>query len=215
MGHLLEPEHADCRSKRQQILDAAYIVFSRNGYHRATVDEIIALADTGKGTVYNYFANKEQLFYTLIKERHAPFEKNMTQIVMSGEPPFAKLQSMIGVMLDFYMANADLWRIMMHEFKGFGTVGSGGLPPEQREKYRTQFLLVLEQLEKVLQEGCHQGLFREFDVRQCARSLFSVIVTNIFSRPADDDIQKAAKAIADIFFFGIARDRNSFEIQRE
>ena len=47
----------DARSKRQQILDAACKVFSRKGYHRATVDEIIALADTGKGTVYNYFVN--------------------------------------------------------------------------------------------------------------------------------------------------------------
>ncbi|MGL5512818.1 MAG: TetR/AcrR family transcriptional regulator, partial [Sporomusa sp.] len=43
--------------KRQQILDAAHTVFSRKGYHRATVDEIISLADTGKGTVYNYFVN--------------------------------------------------------------------------------------------------------------------------------------------------------------
>ncbi|MBC8015835.1 MAG: TetR family transcriptional regulator, partial [Sporomusaceae bacterium] len=37
----------DSHNKRQQILDAAYIIFSRKGYHRATVDEIIALADTG------------------------------------------------------------------------------------------------------------------------------------------------------------------------
>ena len=66
---------AEVRSKRQQILDAAGVVFARKGYHKATVDEIIALADTGKGTVYNYFVNKEQLFYTLIQERSAPFEE--------------------------------------------------------------------------------------------------------------------------------------------
>ncbi len=57
---------SDYSSKRQQILDAAVYVFSRKGYHIATVDEVVALADIGKGTVYNYLVNKEQLFYTLI-----------------------------------------------------------------------------------------------------------------------------------------------------
>ena len=38
--------------KDQRILLAAENVFSARGYERATVDEIIALADVGKGTVY-------------------------------------------------------------------------------------------------------------------------------------------------------------------
>ena len=41
--------------KDQRILLAAEEVFSRRGYVQATLDEIIALADTGKGTVYKYF----------------------------------------------------------------------------------------------------------------------------------------------------------------
>ena len=47
----------ESKSKRQQILDAAYNIFSRKGFYKTTVDEIIAMADTGKGTVYNYFVN--------------------------------------------------------------------------------------------------------------------------------------------------------------
>jgi len=78
--------------KRQQILDAAYTVFSRKGYHRATVDEIIALADTGKGTVYNYFVNKEQLFYTLIIERSASFEAELNATATLTEPSLNKIK---------------------------------------------------------------------------------------------------------------------------
>ena len=48
--------------KDQRILLAAEEVFSRRGYVQATLDEIIALADTGKGTVYKYFGNKDNLF---------------------------------------------------------------------------------------------------------------------------------------------------------
>lgn len=46
--------------KDKRILQAAEEVFSRHGYEKATLDEIIALADVGKGTVYKYFGNKEQ-----------------------------------------------------------------------------------------------------------------------------------------------------------
>lgn len=42
-----------------RILQAAEEVFSQHGYEKATLDEIIALADVGKGTVYKYFGNDE------------------------------------------------------------------------------------------------------------------------------------------------------------
>lgn len=57
--------------KKERILIAAEDVFSRRGYTKATLDEIIALADTGKGTLYKYFGNKDNLFYTLIEEKHS------------------------------------------------------------------------------------------------------------------------------------------------
>ena len=48
---------------RKRLMAATEAVFSRRGYAQATVDEIIALADTGKGTVYNYFGNKRRAIY--------------------------------------------------------------------------------------------------------------------------------------------------------
>ena len=51
--------------KDQRILLAAEEVFSRRGYVQATLDEIIALADTGKGTVYKYFAIRITYFIRL------------------------------------------------------------------------------------------------------------------------------------------------------
>ncbi|MDD4320024.1 MAG: helix-turn-helix domain containing protein [Acidaminococcaceae bacterium] len=37
---------------------AAERVFSHKGYSQATLDEIIKIADTGKGTVYKWFSVK-------------------------------------------------------------------------------------------------------------------------------------------------------------
>jgi AcrR family transcriptional regulator len=56
---------------RANLLDAALIVFSRRGYHAASVDEIATEAGYSKGAVYSNFSGKEALFLALIDRRFA------------------------------------------------------------------------------------------------------------------------------------------------
>jgi TetR/AcrR family transcriptional regulator len=192
--------------KRQKILDAAYTVFSRKGYHRATVDEIIALADTGKGTVYKYFVNKEQLFYTLIKERSANFEIELGQIAALTETPLNKVTKAIKVFLEFYIANGDLWRVLMHEMRGLGHEEPSSFTAAQREKYREIFIHTIGILQTILQEGIEQGSIRNCDIHKAAHGLFSVIVMTVFQGFVEDNsdsLDKAANGIADVFLYGV------------
>lgn len=48
-------------ARQAQILDAAAHVFSQKGYQNATTKEIAEAADLSEGTLYNYFANKQDL----------------------------------------------------------------------------------------------------------------------------------------------------------
>jgi TetR/AcrR family transcriptional regulator, mexJK operon transcriptional repressor len=52
--------------KRRAILDAATAVFLRNGYLGTSMDEIAALAQVSKQTVYKHFADKERLFEAIV-----------------------------------------------------------------------------------------------------------------------------------------------------
>jgi len=195
----------DKRKKREQILDAAYTIFSNKGYHRATIDEIIDLADTGKGTVYNYFHNKEQLFYTLVKERSAPFELAIQSIVTSVQPPLEKIQILIRLYLEFYVTNADLWRALMHEMRGFS--GSSGLTEKQRDKYREAFRSTIVLLQDVIAEGIEQQVIRSGDSNKMAYALFSVIMMMAFQKFAGSspaDFEQAAAELAETFFHGVA-----------
>ncbi|WP_378954079.1 TetR/AcrR family transcriptional regulator [Pelosinus sp. sgz500959] len=196
----------DSQNKRQQILDAAYIVFSRKGYHRATVDEIIALADTGKGTVYNYFTNKEQLFYTLIKERSTPFEGILENIVTSSEEPLQKVQTIVKAFLEFYQVNAELWRVVMYEVRGIGVEGYSNFTLEQRDKYQAWFCRSIGMIEKVLIEGKEQGaIVEKCDANRVAHSLFSVIVTSVFRNFVSEDIGETAYNITEFLLYGVAK----------
>lgn len=53
----------DTKSKRKdQILKAAQNVFSLKGFHDARIDDIAKEACVGKGTVYQYFSSKQEVF---------------------------------------------------------------------------------------------------------------------------------------------------------
>src|SRR5215475_5478435 len=52
----------------QEILEAAFAEFSKNGYASTTLDQIAERAGVTKGTIYVYFDNKEHLFISMVRE---------------------------------------------------------------------------------------------------------------------------------------------------
>src|SRR5260370_5042242 len=63
---------ADARqATRARLLAAAAEEFSRAGLERASIDAISLAAGYGKGTIYNYFPSKEELFLAVVEEASA------------------------------------------------------------------------------------------------------------------------------------------------
>ena len=52
--------------KRRAILDAGRTVFMRGGYQGASMDEVAAVAQVSKQTVYKHFADKQTLFTEIL-----------------------------------------------------------------------------------------------------------------------------------------------------
>lgn len=53
------------QNKRETILLAASDVFSEKGFHNAKILDIAKAAGVGKGTIYEYFSSKSELFYEM------------------------------------------------------------------------------------------------------------------------------------------------------
>jgi AcrR family transcriptional regulator len=51
---------------RSRLLEAAAREFGRAGFERANVDAISLDAGYAKGTIYNYFSSKEDLFVAVV-----------------------------------------------------------------------------------------------------------------------------------------------------
>jgi AcrR family transcriptional regulator len=52
--------------RKKQIVDAANRSFSLFGYKATTMDQVAKMANVGKGTIYNFFTNKEELFDEIV-----------------------------------------------------------------------------------------------------------------------------------------------------
>jgi TetR/AcrR family transcriptional regulator, transcriptional repressor of aconitase len=57
-------------TRRAQILDAAIVCFSREGFHRTTVQEIVKQSRLSPGAIYNYFNSKEEIIEAISTVRH-------------------------------------------------------------------------------------------------------------------------------------------------
>ncbi|WP_203364151.1 TetR/AcrR family transcriptional regulator [Bacillus sp. REN10] len=53
--------------RKQQIIEAATKSFSLFGYKATTMDQVAKLANVGKGTIYTFFKNKEELFDEIVQ----------------------------------------------------------------------------------------------------------------------------------------------------
>jgi len=58
-------------SRRRQIMDAAVACFARDGFHRATMADIVAETGLSAGAIYRYFPAKEDNVAAIAAEHHA------------------------------------------------------------------------------------------------------------------------------------------------
>lgn len=58
-------------AKRQAMIEAACVVFGRDGYVRGSIEVIAAEASVSTRTIYNHFKDKKELFLTMILDSAA------------------------------------------------------------------------------------------------------------------------------------------------
>ncbi len=100
--------------KRKAVLDAAMIVFSRNGFHETHVDEIAETAGVAKGTVYRYFKSKEDILKEIIKANNEILTKELMHIFNKDGHILELIKEAIAYYVEFFDSNKDLYKILTH-----------------------------------------------------------------------------------------------------
>jgi AcrR family transcriptional regulator len=102
--------------RRQQILNAGWRCFDRNGLHATRMDDIIADAGLSAGAVYSYFKNKDDLIRTALTTSMTGLAERLRPMLESETPPppATLLEGIVAAVEDFTKRDGfDLKRIAL------------------------------------------------------------------------------------------------------
>jgi len=118
--------------RKQHILECAKRLFAAQGFYRTQISDIIKEAKIARGTIYQYFDNKQDIFVTLLENTYDQWEQAISAAVrdidLQSITPEEYLRLRVETTLAFLIADPDICNIVM-------TMGFG-LPVELEEATR-------------------------------------------------------------------------------
>jgi len=140
------------KGKRELIIEAAEKIFSKKGFFQAKVEEIAAEAGVGKGTVYEYFSSKEEVF----KEMLFHVSKDLDLGFTKGRAPctaLEKIKKIVEQHLSFMQKHKEMAKVLMQEHL---TLSDDLVEMLKKNRDRK-----LKSLENIVVEGIERGEFRQ------------------------------------------------------
>lgn len=165
-------------TKRDNILKAALTLFAEQGYEKTTVQQIAKKAGVGKGTTYEYFNSKEQLFYEVIQTGLNSIFERLIEAVETKGTAYERIKNMFYKNLSIFQDELLLKEIMLNNV--------GKIPPELQQwaiKSHHQMVLIVE---KVVAEGIEAGEMKKVNPRVFASTLIHTMNIIYFYQLSED-----------------------------
>lgn len=109
----MSPKIVDRENKRKEILIAAMHVFARQGVSKTKMIDIAKEASIGKGTIYEYFLNKDDIFFESFRHFMQQTDIIIARRLNNIQNPVAKLEGYIDGWLESMSDSIDFVAIMM------------------------------------------------------------------------------------------------------
>jgi AcrR family transcriptional regulator len=151
-------------ARPREILDAALAEFAARGFAAARMEDIAARAGVTKGTLYLYFASKEELFKTLVRESIGAAIAARQADAEAFEGPAGELLATVLRFIGYFARTSDravLPKIVLAEAGNF---------PELVRFYRAEVVdRGVALLSSIIGRGIARGEFRAVDPQHGAR----------------------------------------------
>ena len=192
------------QNRREEILNAAWSVFSLKEYGKATVDEIAEAAGLSKGTVYLYFNNKADLFLSTIEMGIEKAASIIQEVISSIDDPIESLKEIVKRMFIFFEENFGFFEILSSGRSHFEVHAD----TEDSIDFRNRIIEIssygIKIMAEHIQRGIEAGAFRKVDPFDAALCLLEVIRGFAFVQiMMPVKLSNKSESIASIFLDGI------------
>ncbi len=93
------------KGRKKQILKEAAKIFSKKGYWKTDIDSIAQKLQLGKGTIYRYFENKEDIFISLLDAILDQLIETLKKQSEKHEDFFEKIYQWVYIYMEFFEKN--------------------------------------------------------------------------------------------------------------
>jgi AcrR family transcriptional regulator len=88
--------------QKEKILVAAAQLFGTQRFHEVRMDDIADVAAVGKGTLYRYFQDKEQLYFAVLARSSELFIDRVIAAIAEVEGLRAQLETMVTIIVGYF-----------------------------------------------------------------------------------------------------------------
>ncbi|MFC7678303.1 TetR/AcrR family transcriptional regulator [Paenibacillus sp. GCM10028914] len=154
--------------RRKQVLEAAAKSFALFGYKATTMDQVAKIANVGKGTIYTFFTNKEELFDEILHAAILEMKRIAEHILREDQDFFDNLYRVLDALLEFRDEHA-LFIKLSQEQREFGT-------PKANDSLTKVENVIVGYVQKVVDNFIRKG-----EIKPCDSQVVAFVMLKLYA----------------------------------
>jgi len=185
-----EPDHEFSAQRKQDIIDAAAILYVRNGYYHTSLRDIAREVGISPSSIYLYFPDKRELFGAVIDQILDRMNREVEEVMNAGTDPWQTYLSSFQVYSDYYPRLGEL----VYQLRAGLVVNDEWA----KHKIRDIYAKIAEILKVVYEYAMDIGVIRELDLDLLA--YYAISVAEASFQRLDLDDRHTPEEIRSFFF---------------
>ena len=187
---------------RNEILESAVQLFSKNNYHAVSMSEIAEGAGVSKGTLYWHFDSKKELFHEIALKGMNYFSKEFEKISNQDKNFEEKIKGIVHFVLKTFAEHIT----MLDVFRNNIELLNQDFKNEIEKKHRENVKIVAE----IIDEGIEEGLIKDENSEDISMMMLSILFTPQTKDllHSNENVEKKIDFIYDFIMNGISRKEN-------
>lgn len=158
-GVLMCARTVNKEEKKGQIVQAAIRIFAKKGFSETTINDIAQAAGIGKGTVYEYFKNKETIFQEAFHYFMGFLDVDLEEILIGPLSAREKLERVLSLFYGLAKEGGEFVELMFVFWaEGIKDKGGKGILINHMHKFYRSYAEIFTD---ILLEGMTDGTFRK------------------------------------------------------
>jgi AcrR family transcriptional regulator len=149
--------------RKQQLLDAAALLFAERGYADTRVIDIVRAAGVAKGLFYWYFDNKDALFQELAENIRLQLRREQGHGMDPEAPPLVRIRQGVEASVAFMAEHAHFFSLLEVEGRNFTEVLRRGSDQH------------VDDVRRLIEDGQRDGTIRDEDPQLLALGVVGAV----------------------------------------